>query len=101
MNTTVMRPVPQLAIQALLLDELVSAGQLDAEEFVELVLSKARSPDEEMQRSWSFFDVNSGAGRYHPMISLLWYLLAVSFHAGATDTKLHFVWQMVASTWKS
>ena len=102
MNTTVTRPVPQLARQALLLDESVSVGQLDAEEFVQLVLSKAGSPDEEMQRSWSFFDVNSGTGRCHAMIVLLWCLFAVSFHhAGATDTELHFVWQMVASTWKS
>ena len=34
------------------------AGRLEAQEFVQLVMSKARSPEEEMRETWKFFDVD-------------------------------------------
>jgi len=35
-----------------------ASGQLDADEFVKLVMAKSKSPEEEMQEAWTYFDVD-------------------------------------------
>ena len=37
---------------------VLGVGQLDAEEFVQLVMSKSKSPDDEMREAWTYFDVD-------------------------------------------
>jgi len=35
-----------------------ASGQLDADEFVQLVMAKSKSPNDEMREAWSYFDVD-------------------------------------------
>ena len=45
-------------------------GQLDADEFVKLVMAKSKSPEEEMQEAWTYFDVDcNGEWRMSAVVS--------------------------------
>ena len=36
------------------------SGELDKEEFIQLVMAKGKTPEEEMKETWKFFDVDAG-----------------------------------------
>ena len=56
----------------LLLTYSLPTGQLDAGEFVKSLMSKAKSPDEEMREAWAFLDVdgNGDCLRYSHQLGL-------------------------------
>ena len=45
-------------------DTVLISGQLDADEFVQLVMAKSKSPNDEMREAWSYFDVDGDGAVY-------------------------------------
>ena len=42
-----------------ILSHIYLLGQIDAQEFVLLMMARAKSPDDEMREAWSYFDADS------------------------------------------